>query len=327
MLLCNNYRIMAKKVFITGISGFAGGHLARYFCENTNFNVSGTYLEAKLDNLKSIKDNVELHQIDLTDRDGVTRLLQQVKPDHVYHLAALASPADSFRNPVQTITNNVAVQVNLLEAVRTLEEPVRVLIVSSADVYGAVLERDLPINEETRFAPTNPYAVSKITQDFLGLQYFLSYKLAIIRVRPFNHIGPGQSPHFVVASFAKKIAEIEAGKRKPILEVGNLHAKRDFTDVRDIVKGYGLVMEKGIPGEVYNMGSGVSYEISDILDKLLSFSKIKIKVVIDESLIRPIDTPDLVCDSRKFREATGWMPMLTLDITLRDTLDYWRELV
>lgn len=175
--------------------------------------------------------------------------------------------------------------------------------------------------------PTSPYSVSKIAQDFLGLSYFLAYRLKIVRVRPFNHIGPKQSPHFVVSSFAKQISEIEKGKKEPILRVGNLEAKRDFTDVRDMVNAYVLATQKGKDGEVYNLGSGRAYKISEILEKLVSLSFSKIKVVEDKTLFRPNDNPQLVCNADKFTKLTGWRPQIPLATTLKETLDYWRKMI
>ena len=201
------------------------------------------------------------------------------------------------------------------------------MVISSADVYGLVSKDDLPIKEQTNFMPANPYAVSKITQDFLGLQYFLSYKLKIIRARPFNHIGPRQSPHLVVSSFAKAIAEIEKGKREPVFDVGNLSAKRDFVDVRDMVVAYSKILEKGQDGEVYNIGRGASYQIKDILDKMLSFSSAKIEVKKDSDLFRPSDTPDLICDNSKLKKTIDWEPIIPIEKTLKDTLDYWRNII
>ena len=184
----------------------------------------------------------------------------------------------------------------------------------------------MPINENCPLNPTDPYAVSKITQDFLALQYFNAYGLKTIRIRAFNHVGPGQSPFFVISAFAKKIAEIEKGTLNEIT-VGNLDSKRDFTDVRDMVKAYSLIIEKGQPGDVYNIGSGKSYAISEILNKLISFSKKKIDVKIDKSLLRPIDNPELVCDATKIRKIIDWEPKVPIDKTLEDTLNYWRERV
>lgn len=320
---------MQKKVLITGVSGFAGSYLAEYFLKRKDYDIYGTYLsEESLFVIAEIKNRIQLEKIDLIQKDKVFKLIGLIKPDFIFHLAALSSPGDSFKDPEGTIINNIIAQLNLLEAVKreNLIET-HILIISSGDIYGVVSKKDLPINEEANLMPTSPYSVSKITQDYLGLQYFLSYKLKIIRVRPFNHIGPRQSPNFVLSSFAKKIAEIEKDKRKPILEVGNLEARRDFTDVRDMVFAYSLILEKGIPGDVYNIGSGVSYKIEDILKKLVSLSKNKIEIKIDNSLFRPSDVPELLCDNRKFKKITGWEPIIPIEKTIKDTLDYWRSIV
>lgn len=320
---------MAKKVLITGISGFAGSFLAEHLLLQKKYIISGTYLtEASLANVAHIKKDLDLISINLLDKDKVFELVSTAQPDLIFHLAALSSPSDSFKSPAETITNNVAAQVNLLEAVykKNLINS-RILITSSADIYGVVSEKDLPIDENTPFVPANPYAVSKITQDFLALQYFISYKLNIIRVRPFNHIGPRQAPGFVVSDFARRIAQIEKTQEKPILRVGNLTAKRDFTDVRDMVLAYVLALEKGSAGDVYNIGSGKAYSIEEILNIMLSIAKVKITVEEDPELIRPSDTPKLICDHQKFTKATAWEPTIGIKQTLKDTLDYWRNIV
>ncbi len=320
---------MFRKVLITGITGFAGSFLAEHLLAQKEYIISGTYLtSASLANVVHIKKDLNLVLINLLDKDKVLELVSKIKPDLRFHLAALSSPSDSFKSPAETITNNVAAQVNLLEAVR-LKNLInsRILITSSADIYGVVSEKDLPIDESTPFMPANPYAVSKITQDFLALQYFISYKLNIIRVRPFNHIGPRQAPGFVVSDFAKRIAQIETVAEKPILHVGNLNAKRDFTDVRDMVDAYFLALEKGSVGSVYNIGSGKAYSIEEILNILLSMAKVKITVEVDSKLIRPSDTPKLICNNNKFMQTTGWKPTIPIEQTLKDTLDYWRNIV
>lgn len=320
---------MAKKVLITGISGFAGSHLAEYLVNNTEYLISGTYLsEESFLLISNLKDKLELRKLDLTDKQNTFNLIADIKPDVIYHLAALSSPADSFKDPLSTLYNNISAQINILEAVQKLKlKDTRILIISSGDIYGSVSEKDLPIDEEVKFKPDNAYAVSKLTQDFLGLQYFLSYGLNIIRVRPFNHIGPRQSSSFAVSSFAKKIAEIEKRIRKPVLTTGNLNTRRDFTDVRDMVRAYALIVEKGIGGDVYNIGSGRSHKLSDIVEKLLSFSESKITLENDPSLLRPSDTPELLCNNMKIKKITGWEPQIPLGKTLKDTLDYWRNMV
>ena len=320
---------MTKKVLITGVTGFGGSHLAEFLLQKKEYKILGTsYTKTHKENTANIENSVAITRIDLSDAASVVSLIDKERPDYIYHLAALASPGDSFQNPSETIANNITAQVNILEAVKNAKlQSTAILIVSSADVYGMVALENVPIDENTPFMPINPYAVSKIAQDFLGLQYFLSYKLPIIRVRPFNHIGPRQSPHFVVASFAKRIAEIEKSKITGTLEVGDLTSVRDFTDVRDMVEAYELALIKGTPGDVYNIGSGKGYTINDILRKMISMSKVEITIKQDVELFRPSDTPKRICNFAKFSKLTGWHPKTAIDKTLKDTLDYWRNIV
>lgn len=309
-----------KKALVTGITGFAGSYLAELLIEH-GYEVHGT-------SLSSPKGDSALHikTLDLLDAKATEKYIGETRPDVIFHLAALTSPAESFENPTETITNNIAAELNVLEAVRVSSLVCRIMITSSAEIYGLVNTQDLPVREETELKPFSPYAVSKIAQDFLGLQYHLSYNMDIVRIRPFNHIGPRQTPGFVVASFAKQIAEIEKKSLPPVIKVGNLDAKRDFTDVRDMVKAYLLLSEKGKAGEVYNIGSGKSYRIGGILDDLLKLSTVKIEVEVDPSRLRPSDTPDIYSDDTKIQDATGWTPEIPLAQTLSDTLNYWREI-
>lgn len=318
-----------KRVLITGITGFAGSHLASLLLSQQSYEISGTFRSEKsLDSLGGLKDRIQLERVDLQDANSVESVLLKVKPDYLIHLAAQASPAKSFSIPVETITNNIVSEFSVLDALRKHEMfNTRVLIISTGEIYGLVSPSDLPVDEQTPFRPTNPYAVSKLSQDYLSLQYYLAYKLDIVRVRPFNHIGPGQKEGFVVADFAKQIAQIEKGNGKTEISVGNLEAKRDFTDVRDMVKAYELALQKGISGDVYNIGSGESHKINDILQLLLSFSSKKISLELDKSRYRPIDVPEIVCDANKFQKLTGWKPEIHLEKTLQDILDYWRKIV
>jgi GDP-4-dehydro-6-deoxy-D-mannose reductase len=315
-----------KKVLITGASGFAGGFLAEYLLSQNQFEVFGTYHSEKSLQQSPLKDRITFRQIDLMQATQVENLINEIRPDHIYHLAAASPVAKSFEDPIQTMHTNIDSQINLLEAVKKAElRESSFMIASSAQVYGYVQPSDLPIDEQTSLRPANPYAISKIAQDYLGFQYALSHGLRIIRVRPFNHIGPRQSLGFVVADFAKQIVDIEKGEKEPKIQVGNLEAKRDFTDVRDMVRAYAMLLEKGKKGEVYNIGSGKSMSVQQILDMLLSLSTVKITVSVDQERMRPSDTPEIVCDHTKISSLTGWQPEIPLEQTLKDTLEYWRQ--
>lgn len=317
-----------KKILITGASGFAGGYLSEHLHAQDKFEIFGTYHQEDGFIHSPVKEKIQFRKIDLLDAQSVLSLINEIKPDLLFHLAGAASPAKSFADPIGTFAANVNSQINILEAMakyKLLNS--RILIISSAEIYGRVAPTELPIDEDAPLSPSSPYAVSKIAQDYLGLQYYMSYKLQCIRVRPFNHIGPHQSTKFVVADFSKQIAEIEKGVKEPIIFVGNLEAKRDFTDVRDIVKAYYMVQELGMPGEVYNIGSGISRSAKEILDILLSLTTRKISIKVDPQKLRPSDTPDIICNNKKLTDLTGWQPKIPLKQTLQDTLDYWRNIV
>jgi len=318
-----------KKILITGVTGFVGKHLASHLLTQKSYEVVGTYRnEAHLSSLGDLQDQIQLKQLNLHDTDEVESVILSTKPDYICHLAAQASAFESYKSPVDTLTNNIVSEFAVLDVLRKHEmKNTRVLIVSTGEVYGVVTPSDLPVDEETPLRPASPYAVSKIAQDYLGLQYFYAYNLDIVRVRPYNHIGPGQKEGYVVADFAKQVAEIEKGHKEPVISVGNLDAKRDFTDVRDIVTAYRLALEKGVSGDVYNIGSGKSHKVSEILEMLLALSTKEITVEVDKSKFRPIDVREIVCDFDKFHGLTGWKPTIPLEQTLQDILDYWRSLV
>lgn len=316
-----------KKVFITGASGFAGGFLAEYLLSQGEYEIYGTYLDEESISKSPLKGKIQFHRVDLLEASAVASLIATIMPDYIFHLAAATSPAASFKHPAETFNTNITAEVNLFEALRGNNlTSARIVIASSSEIYGYVKPEDIPVDENTPHRPANPYAVSKIAQDYLGFQYNLSYKIPIIRARPFNHVGPRQSPAFVVADFAKQIAEIEKGTRDAVIRVGNLEAKRDFTDVRDIVRAYVLLIEKGIPGEAYNIGSGISRSARQILDMLLSLSTKKITIEQDPAKMRPSDIPDIVCDNRKLTSLTGWKPEIPFTTTVENTLDYWRNI-
>ena len=308
---------------ITGVGGFAGSHLADHLVAQVGS--SGEVWGCDLSGAPRPYHSPLLNLLgaDLRDPAAARDVVEQCQPGFIYHLAGQAFVGDSWSHPWETLENNLRAQVNLLEAVVASGLTPRILVVGSADEYGRT-PGDRLIDESFPLRPDSPYSVSKVGQDLLGLQYFLSYQLPIIRVRPFNHIGPRQSVKFVAADFASQIAAIEAGHQPAVMRVGNLAAGRDFTDVRDTVRAYALLLEHGEPGEVYNVGTGISHRIHDLLDVLLSLARIPIRVETDATRLRLNDLPDLVCDAGRLRRRTGWAPRYTFEESLRDLLDYER---
>jgi GDP-4-dehydro-6-deoxy-D-mannose reductase len=288
--------------------------------------VHGTTRQTQPDPRAELAPSVTTHQVDLLDRPRVDNLVRQLQPQWVFHLAALSSPAASWDDPAGTIATNAGLEANLLAALIKLDPMPRVVVVGSGDEYGRPAGRARRLDEATPLRPITPYGVSKVTQDLLALQYHLSHGLPAIRMRPFNHAGPRQAPHFAIASFAQQIARIELGKQPPILRVGNLEARRDFTDVRDIARAYLLAAEKGKPGEVYNVGSGTAPRLREVVDLLLTMTRASIKLQVDPERRRTAEADVYVCDARRFRRLTGWRPQIRRERMLRDTLDYWRRL-
>ncbi len=305
------------RILITGAEGFAGQHLIREL--GTTDELHGTTFRSPAVPTSVIR----YHQVDLRDEQAVTDLLAAVKPDHIYHLAATANVGQSYSAAWSTFENNVRAQLNLTLACLKHNLTPRMLIVSSGDVYGDQL--DQPATEDTPFRPTNPYSVSKVSQDMLALQYHLSHDLPILRARPFNHLGPGQSRGFVAPDFALQIAQIEAGEQKPIIRVGSLTAERDFTDVRDVMRAYHLIMEHGTSGSVYNIATGHTCTIESLLTTLLSFSRVQISVEEDSTRLRPGKVSKLWGDATRLRSETGWQPTIPLEQTLLDVLEDCRQ--
>lgn len=311
------------RVLITGAGGFAGTHLAKYITENnSNIQIAGTVFKADTVNNPYI---TESYPADLREYNRVLEVLKAVQPDHIYHLAAQAFIPRSFEAPWETLETNIRAELNILQGCIELNIQPRILIISSAEIYGAVTPDELPLTETSPLRPANPYSVSKVTQDMLGYQYHLSYNLPIMRARPFNHFGPGQSERFVASAFSSQIARIEAGLQEPVLHVGNLSAKRDFTDVRDIVRAYQLILEKGESGAVYNIASGKSYSIQYLLDTLLTHTQATIDVQVDPERLRPVDVPEVRGDCSRLHQATGWQPEIPFEQTLQDVLDECRQ--
>ena len=311
------------QALITGAGGFVGGHLCAYLLAHTDWDVVGTVYPHPVE-AQPAEPRLRLVYADLRDLAGVQALVDEVRPSHIFHLAAQSFVPASFADPWDTLENNIRAQLNLLEAVRRSERDVWVLVVGSNEEYGAPGPDELPLTEASPLRPNNPYAVSKVSQDFMGLQYHLAYGVPVVRVRPFNHTGPGQVARFVVPAFASQIARIEAGLQEPVMKVGNLAAARDFTDVRDIVWAYHLAVTQGEPGEVYNLASGRAQSVQGLLETLLSYSQVEIRVERDPSRYRPVDVPVAYGSAEKFRQRTGWEPQIPFEQTLRDVLDYWR---
>jgi GDP-4-dehydro-6-deoxy-D-mannose reductase len=310
------------RALITGIEGFAGRHLAREL-QGRGFEVwGGYYLKDRLEEL----DPYVLRECDLTRGEEALALLKDSKPQRIYHLAGQSSSAVSFKDPVGTFQANVIGTIHLLEGVRRACPEAKVLLVTSCEVYGAADPEYLPTNEKAPFKPLSPYAASKASQDYLGYQYFKSYQLEIIRVRPFPHVGPGQGPAFALPGFAKQIAVIEAKGVPSSILVGNLDAERDLSDVRDIVQAYAMILEQGVPGEAYNVGSGRVYSIRKALEILLSKARVETITQQDESRMRPADVPLLFSDCTKLKRTIRWEPEIPLEKSLEDLLDSWRKM-
>jgi len=315
------------RVLITGITGFAGSHLADYIlADHPGVRIYGLIRwRSPMDNIIHIQDKVELHEADLKDIVSLKKALAEIKPDRIFHLAAQSYVPASWKLPVETFVTNSIGQINLFEALLSLKLNPKIQIAGSSEEYGHVYPEEIPMKETNPLRPLSPYAVSKVAQDLLAYQYFKSYGLKTVRTRGFNHTGPRRGEVFVTSNFAKQIAEIEKGKKEPVIHVGNLEAKRDFTDVRDIVRAYWLAAEKGADGDVYNIGSGKSLAMKEMLDILLAQSKTKVKIQVDPERLRPSDVPILWSDCSKFVSLTGWKPRIPLEKTFKDLLNYWRN--
>ncbi|MFC3767213.1 GDP-mannose 4,6-dehydratase [Paenibacillus sp. GCM10012303] len=312
------------KALVTGISGFVGSHMAEFLLNN-NVEVTGTIRQrSRMDHIRHIKD-VRLVECELRDPFSVETLIGEIKPDLIFHLAAQSFVPTSWNSPIDTIHNNVAGQVNIMEALRRFDLSSKMQVACSSEEYGHVEPDEVPIRETNPLRPLSPYAVSKVAQDYLGYQYYKSYGLPIVVTRTFNHTGPRRGENFVTSNFAKQIADIEKGRKPPVIHVGNLTAKRDFTDVRDVVRAYWLALEKGKPGETYNIASGTCYTVQEVLDLLLSYSNVSISIQEDPARLRPSDVEILLGDATKFRSETGWQPEIPFEKTMRDLLQYWRD--
>ena len=313
------------KSLITGAAGFAGSHLADYLLSQGEDVVGLIAPQDELVNLNHVLSRIAIERVDVQDAAGVLRFLSDSRPQRIYHLAALSSPVESLRDPVLTYNVNFSGTLNLLCAWRQVEMDCRFLYVSSGEVYGADPPGAMPWREDCPLRPANPYAASKAAAELLAFQFYKSYEFPIVRVRPFHHTGPRQTAAFVCSSLARQVVEIEAGLRPPTLAVGNLNVQRDFSDVRDIVRGYHLLLERGEPGDVYQLCSGRPVSIASIVEILSSFTSKPIRVAVDESKVRTQEAVALWGDPTKARQAVGWVPQYALETTLRDLRLGWEE--
>jgi GDP-4-dehydro-6-deoxy-D-mannose reductase len=311
------------RVLITGVSGFVGPYLADHIREVAP--------EAEVWGLVWSSDTAQAPpsvlpiEGDLTEASSMSSVVRHVRPDLILHLAAASSVAASWERPSQCLEINAMGTVNLLEAVRDLRHPLRVVIASSGEIYGAVPLANQPITEDAPLCPISPYAASKAAQDLITAQYFHGYGVDTVRLRLFHHTGPRRPPQFVASSFAQQIARIERGLSPPKLAVGNLEAVRDFTDVRDVARAYWLAAVQGVAGDAYNVCSGRRISIRRMLDILLAHSNAKIEVEVERGRLRAADIPCLIGDHTRISEATGWQPEIQLVQTLGDLLEWWRD--
>ena len=317
-----------SRILITGCTGFVGRYLIEqcrlHYPQATLF---GLAAHSPSTNNPLNTHNIQLAIADITEPEAVHQVVAQARPAIVFHLAAQSSVAASWHNPLETLTINAGGTIHLLEALRTEHLMPRIVLVGSGEQYGMVRPEENPIREDCPLRPANPYAVSKVTQDLYGYQYFLTHQLPIMRTRSFNHFGPRQAAAFVIPNFARQIALIEADKAEPVLVVGNLEARRDFLPVEDVIAAYLAIADWGQPGAAYNIGSGHARSIRSILDLLLSFARIPIEVREDPARLRPVDVPLLEADTSRLQTHTGWHPTIPFEDALHRTLDYWRKTI
>jgi GDP-4-dehydro-6-deoxy-D-mannose reductase len=317
------------RALITGITGFVGSHLAEYLLDQ-GYEVFGSVRwRSNRENVRELESTgkITLFETDIKDPMSVRNTVSAAMPDEIYHLAAQSFVPTSWSAPAETLDTNIQGQLNILEAMREVVPDARTQVVGSSEEYGLVYPDEVPITEHQPLRPLSPYGVSKVAQDMLGWQYFQSYKLNVIRTRAFNHTGPRRGMVFVTSTFSRQLAEIKKGKKEPVMRVGNLEAKRDFSDVRDVVRAYHLVMTKGKPGEVYNICSGTGRSIQSVLDMLLEITGLDVKIEQDPSRMRPSDVMVLEGSYEKIRDELGWEPKIPFEQTLKDLYEFWLERV
>jgi GDP-4-dehydro-6-deoxy-D-mannose reductase len=310
------------KVLVTGAGGFVGGPLCRLAIDQPGWTVHAAGRRPA-----DLPAGVAQHCLDLLDPAATARLLATLRPAAIVHLAGQSSVGRSLAEPAATLTTNILPLLHVLDGCRAAGLDPQLVVAGSAEEYGDTARLRAPLAEDAPLRPVNPYAVSKSAQDLLGLSYYLAHGMRVVRLRLFNHIGPGQRPGFVLTDFARQIARIEAGIQPPRMLVGNLAARRDFLDVRDVARAYLLAIERGRPGAAYNVGSGQARSIKEVLDALLAHSNARIEVEHDPARARPADIPLLLADAGAFRAATGWRPAIPFERSVVDILDDWRRRV
>lgn len=310
------------KSLIVGGAGFVGAYLIRHLRDDLHHEVVVT----KMAHEQIGEGGIEVLDLNILEKESIVHLLNQIRPDCIFHLAAQSSVALSWKNPTLTVDVNIKGSINLLDAIRESHITPRVLLIGSGEEYGHIRPEETPIQEDNSLRPGNIYAATKACQNMIGHIYANAYNMDIMMVRAFNHTGPNQAPMFVVADFCKQVADAEAGLNDAVIRVGNLSAKRDFTDVRDVVRAYGLLMEKGKKGETYNVGSGHAVSIDSILQMIVSMAKCEIKIEVDPAKLRPVDVPIIEANTSKLCECTGWENKIPLRQTIWETLEHYRKM-
>ncbi|MEW6509319.1 MAG: GDP-mannose 4,6-dehydratase [Bacteroidota bacterium] len=315
------------RVLVTGIDGFVGSHAAEFLLAAGNIEVHGTVLDPGAGrNLAHLRDRVHLHQADVVDQARIAMLFAAIRPDRVIHLAGQAYVPTSRKDPAGTVRVNVMGGVAILEAARLFQEQtgtdIRILLVSSGETYGA--NPPPPVTEDHPLRPLNPYAASKACLDLIGREYRRSFGMRVTVARPFNHAGPRQSPIFVASDFGRQFASIAEGIAEPTIRAGNLEARRDFTDVRDVVRAYWVILGDTSDHDVFNVCSGQVFAVGEVIRMYEDVTGIRVKVRSEPVRARPHDIPYLAGDFSRLREATGWSPTIPLQQTLADVFAYWR---
>ncbi|MBN1956499.1 MAG: GDP-mannose 4,6-dehydratase [Anaerolineae bacterium] len=314
------------RVLITGVTGLVGSHLADYLLTMEDIEVHGFKRWRSDDrSIAHLYSCVKFHEGDIEDTASVGQTIRDLQPQRIYHLAAQSYPSESWDAPIATVNANIIGTVNLLEAVRHFSPASQVHVAGSSAEYGFISPDEVPISEDHPLRPLSPYGVTKVAQELFGLQYEKNYGIPVYVTRSFNHVGPRQGDRCSIQTFCKQMVEAELGRRDPVIHVGNLEPQRDFTDVRDAVRAFWLLLEKGRSGEVYNLCSGRAVAIQEILDTVLQLGRIQVHVEIDPLRLRPADEPILMGDNTKLRHDTGWAPEIPLKQTVQSILDYWRQ--